>query len=331
MIPKYSLIVPVYNEEENIPTLYKRLSAVMDKLDGLSELIFINDGSKDTSINQIRELHQQDERISFLSLARNFGHQIALTAGLHYASGEAIIILDADLQDPPELIPSLIQKWKEGNHVVYAQRTYRHKESIFKRSAAFIFYRILKNLSDVHIPTDTGDFALLDRKIVDLLNSMPERHRFIRGLRSWVGFNQTAVQFERDPRFAGEVKYTLSKLVGLAFNGLLSFSRLPLRFSTYVGFISAIIAIIMAIMVLYWRLFQPNSQFTGYATVMIAVFFIGAVQLISLGIMGEYLGRIYEEVKQRPLYTLNEIGGLSSKIASSRRVAEIVPDVSNHS
>ena len=313
MVAKYSFVVPVYDEEENIPTLYTRLSAVMDQLDGRAEIIFVDDGSKDKSIIYIRELGEKDNRVCYISLARNFGHQIALTAGLNYVTGQAVIVLDADLQDPPELVFEMIEKWKQGNQVIFAQRTYRHKESIMKRFTAFAFYRILKLLSEVKIPTDTGDFCLLDKKIVDILNSMPERNRYIRGLRSWIGFNQTAIYYERPPRYAGEVKYTYKKLFGLALNGLVSFSKLPLRISTYIGLIAAAGSIIMAFLVLYWRIFQPDSQFTGFATILIAVFFLGAVQLISIGIIGEYIGKIYEEVKHRPLYTLKELGGLPEK------------------
>lgn len=310
MQPKYSFIIPVYNEEEVITVVYQRIVAVIDELDGGSEIIIINDGSTDGSINVIRRLQQQDRRVSFLSLARNFGHQVAVTAGLNYVRGKAIIILDADLQDPPELVPAMIEKWKEGSEVVYAERTYRHKERPFKRFTAYLFYRILKSMAEVSIPTDAGDFCLIDRKIADILNSMPESNRYIRGLRAWVGFNQTAIQYQRDCRYAGNAKYTKRKSFSLAMNGIFSFSKLPLRFSTYLGLVSAAGAIIMAFFVLFWRLFQPHSPVTGFATILIIVFFIGAVQLISVGILGEYIGRIYEEVKRRPLYTINELGGI---------------------
>jgi polyisoprenyl-phosphate glycosyltransferase len=307
MSPKYSLIVPVYNEAENIGELYRRVSAVMDKLTESSELILVNDGSRDRTLEMLRELHHQDRRVCYLSLARNFGHQIAVTAGLQFSRGQAVIVLDADLQDPPELIPDLLVKWQEGFQVVYAQRTRRQKESWFKRLSAYVFYRLLKKLADVEIPTDTGDFCLLDRQVVDLLNAMPERNRYIRGLRSWVGFKQTALLFDRDPRFAGEVKYTFTKSLKLAINGLASFSQVPLRLSTYLGLFTAFLSALMAILVLYWRLISPVSPLSGLATVLIAVFFFGAVQLLSIGILGEYIGRIYEEVKGRPLYTLAEV------------------------
>jgi polyisoprenyl-phosphate glycosyltransferase len=308
LAPKYSLVIPVYNEESTIPELYRRVSAVMDGLNDSAELILINDGSRDRTLALLRELHDRDDRVVYLSLARNFGHQIAVTAGLNYVRGQVAIVLDADLQDPPELIPDLLALWQQGYQVVYAQRTKRMQESWFKRLCAYAFYRILKQLANVDIPTDTGDFCLMDRQIVDLIDRMPERNRYLRGLRAWVGFKQTALKFERDSRFAGDVKYTFAKSFALAINGLVSFSSIPLRLSTYLGLFSAVVAIIMAILVLYWRIFIPNSTLTGFATIAIAIFFLGAVQLISIGILGEYIGRIYEEVKNRPLYTLAEVG-----------------------
>ena len=309
-MPKYSLIIPIYNEEETIPELYRRVSDVMDSLDDSVELILINDGSRDCSLNLMRELQERDARVCYISFARNFGHQAAVTAGLNFARGQVIVVLDADLQDPPELIPKMIESWQAGYHVVYAQRTKRKKESWFKRLTAYVFYRLLRRLADVDIPADTGDFCLMDRQVVDVLNSMPERNRYIRGLRAWIGFRQTAVKFERDPRFAGEVKYTFKKSLALAVNSLVSFSKIPLRISTYLGLFSALIALLMALLVLYWRLQQPDSPVTGLATILIAVFFLGSVQLISIGILGEYIGRIYEEVKGRPAYTIAEIAGL---------------------
>ncbi len=318
MRPKYSLIIPVYNEEETLPEMYLRVRAVMDQLDGDVELILVNDGSRDRSLAFLRDLHEKDPRVCYLSFARNFGHQIAVTAGLNFVRGDAIIILDADLQDPPELIPALVEQWKQGYQVVYAQRTQRHKESWIKRLPAYIFYRLMRRLADVDIPLDTGDFCLMDRRVVDVLNSMPERNRYIRGLRSWVGLQQTSIHFERDPRFAGEVKYTFRKSLSLAANGLVTFSRVPLRLSTYVGLLAAVVAVVMAILVLYWRLFVPNSPLTGFATIMIAVFFLGAVQLVSIGILGEYVGRIYEEVKGRPLYVLSEVAGFAEELTNKR-------------
>ncbi|BAY92606.1 MULTISPECIES: glycosyltransferase family 2 protein [unclassified Tolypothrix] len=309
MLPKYSFIVPIYNEEDNIEEMYRRISQVMNRMDGEVELCLVNDGSRDRSLQMMRDLHQKDPRVVYLSLARNFGHQIAVTAGLNFVRGQVVIILDADLQDPPELIPDMVEKWRQGYQIVYAQRIQRRQEGWFKRFTAYAFYRILKQLADVDIPTDTGDFCLLDRKVVDLLNSMPERNRYIRGLRAWVGFNQIAIKFERDPRFAGDVKYTFRKSLALAINGLVSFSKVPLRLSTYMGFFAALVSLFMSVMVLYWRLIEPHSPLTGMAIILMAIFFLGAVQLVSIGILGEYIGRIYEEVKERPLYTLAEVAG----------------------
>ena len=313
MHPIYSLIVPLYNEQDTLPELVRRLTDVMNTLDEPTELVLINDGSKDQSLMLLRSFHQQDNRICYINLARNFGHQIAVTAGLNFVRGNMAIILDADLQDPPELIPELIKQWRSGFQVVYAQRTKRIKESWGKRFLAYWFYRILRKLADVEIPTDTGDFCLIDRSVIDILNSMPERTRYLRGLRSWVGFNQTAVPFSRDARFAGEVKYTFRKSFKLAMNGIVSFSQVPLRLSTYVGLFAAIVSLFMALLILYWRIFVPNSPLTGFTMILVAVFFLGAVQLVCIGILGEYIGRIYEEVKGRPLYTISEIVGFKKQ------------------
>jgi polyisoprenyl-phosphate glycosyltransferase len=313
MQPQYSLVIPIYNEEQTIPELYRRITAVMDQMDGQVELILINDGSRDCSLEMIRELHKKDRRICYLSLARNFGHQIAVTAGVNFARGQVVVILDGDLQDPPELILAMVEQWRLGYQVVYAQRTQRRQESWFKQMPAYIYYRILRHLADVDIPIDTGDFCLMDRCVVDILNKMPERNRYIRGLRAWIGFKQTAVKFDRDPRFAGEVKYTFTKSLGLAINGLVSFSKVPLRLSTYLGLFAGFVSIFMALLVLYWRIFYPDSVLTGLTTILMAIFFLGAVQLVSIGILGEYIGRIYEEVKDRPLYTLAEVAGFEEK------------------
>ena len=313
MPPKYSFIIPIYNEEDTLFEMYRRVRAVMDQMDGSVELVLVNDGSRDRSLSLMRELHEKDPQVCYLSLARNFGHQVAVTAGLNFVRGQAIVILDADLQDPPELIPALVEKWQQGYQVVYAQRTKRLRESWFKRLPAYVFYRLMRRLADVDIPVDTGDFCLMDRQVVDVLNTMPERNRYIRGLRSWVGLQQTSVYFEREPRFAGEVKYTFRKSLSLAVNSLVSFSKLPLRLSTYVGLLAAGAAVLMAVLVLYWRIVAPASPLTGFASIMIAIFFLGAVQLVSIGILGEYVGRIYEEVKGRPLYVLSEVAGFTEK------------------
>ncbi len=320
MEPKYSFIVPIYNEEDTISELYRRISMIMARIDGETEVVLINDGSRDRSLELMRKLHYEDPRVSYLSLARNFGHQVAVTAGLNFARGQVIIVLDADLQDPPELIPDMIEKWQQGYDLVYAQRTQRRREGWVKRLTAYWFYRILQCLADVNIPADTGDFCLMDRKIVDILNAIPERNRYIRGLRAWVGFRQTVVKFERDPRYAGEVKYTFRKSLTLAINGLVSFSIVPLRLATYIGLLTAVMALIMVVLVLYWRFSQPDSPLTGFALIGMAVFFIGAVQLVCIGILGEYIGRIYEEVKGRPMYTLAEVKGFGISGGETSRI-----------
>jgi len=310
---EYSIVIPIYNEQENLPELYNRLKQIIDTLEGKSELVLIDDGSKDNSLQILEELNQKDSRVHYLSFARNFGHQIAVTAGLNYAQGNAIIVMDADLQDPPEIIPELITKWQEGYHVVYAQRISRKQENWFKKLMAYCFYRILNRFTDVTIPNDTGDFCLMSREVVNILNSMPEKHRYIRGLRAWIGFPQTAVKFNRDPRFAGEVKYTFTKSLKLGIDGIISLSRKPLKLATYLGLLTALLAIFMMILVLFWRLYQAPTQLVGYAMITIAIFFLGAVQLICLGILGEYIGRIYDEVKQRPIYTVKKAVGFNEK------------------
>ncbi|HEY0003162.1 MAG TPA: glycosyltransferase family 2 protein [Pyrinomonadaceae bacterium] len=316
MEPDYSLVIPIYNEEETIPEMYGRLKTVLDQLPGSYELILIDDGSRDRSLELIRELHASDPRVCYVSLARNFGHQVAVTAGLNFARGQTVVILDADLQDPPELIPQMLEKWREGYQVVYAQRSSREQENWVKQFFAYVFYRVLRMLTDVDIPADAGDFCLMDRKVVNTLNSLPERNRYLRGLRAWVGFSQTHITFDRAPRFAGKPKYTFRKSLGLAIHGIVSLSRVPLRLATYVGLFAAGIALMMIVLVAYWRLFHPVAPLIGYTIITAAVFFLGAVQLLSLGILGEYIGLIYEEVKGRPIYTINEIAGVVQPAAS---------------
>jgi polyisoprenyl-phosphate glycosyltransferase len=327
--PLYSIVVPIYNEAENIAELYRRIRMVMDQVAAPIELILVNDGSRDRSLELIRQIHHQDPCVCYVSLARNFGHQIAVTAGLQHARGQAVLILDADLQDPPELLPQMLDRWQAGYEVIYAQRRQRRQEHWFKRFCAYSFYRVLRSLADVEIPTDAGDFCLLDRKVVDTLNVMPERIRYLRGLRSWVGFRHIAIPFERDPRYAGSVKYTFRKSLKLAINGIVSFSQVPLRLSTYVGLITAMLALLMAILVLYWRLFIPNSPLTGFTLILIAIFFLGAVQLVSIGILGEYVGRIYEEVKGRPLYTVGEIAGFEATQTSATQTSATQTSANN--
>jgi dolichol-phosphate mannosyltransferase len=312
--PIYSFVIPLYNEEDSIAELYRQLVLLLNGLEAEAELILVDDGSRDRSLEMLRSLQAQDDRVRYLSLGRNFGHQVALSAGLQFATGKAVIVMDADLQDPPEVVPMLIEQWQAGYQVVYAQRLSRDRESWPKRLAAYGFYRVLGILSDVNIPADTGDFCLMDQAVVALLNQMPERSRYIRGLRAWVGFKQTAVPFHRPGRYAGSVKYTFRKSFGLAVNSILGFSKMPLRLATYLGLFSAGLAGLMMLLTIYWRFFEhsPSSgRLEGFTLITMAIFFLGAVQLVCIGILGEYIGRVYEEVKGRPLYTLKEVGGLA--------------------
>lgn len=303
--PKFSIIAPIYNELENLPVLYSRIKEVMGQTEEEWELILIDDGSRDGSTDKIRELGQLDSRVKPVIFARNFGHQIAVTAGLDYSRGDAVIIIDADLQDPPEVILDLVAKWREGYEVVYAVRAEREGETWFKKTTAALFYRLIYRITDVKIPLDTGDFRLLDRKVVNVMCKMRERHRFLRGMATWVGFKQIGVEYNRAARFAGETKYPLKKMLKLALNAITGFSYFPLQVATYLGFIAAGLSIITIPVVIILRM-TSSPQFTGQATTLIVVLFLGGVQLISLGIIGEYIGRIYDEVKGRPLYIVAE-------------------------
>ena len=305
MKPIFTIIAPVYNEIDCLDTLYQRICEVMAQTGELWELILVDDGSTDGSIEKIRQLEENDKRIRKVIFARNFGHQIAVTAGLDYSRGDAVIIIDADLQDPPELILQMIEKWREGYQVVYAQRSEREGETWFKRMTASIFYRTIYRITDVDIPLDTGDFRLLDRKVVDVMNSMRERHRFLRGMSAWVGFKSIGVPYKRAARYAGSTKYPFKKMLKLALTAVTSFSYVPLQIAMWLGFISAGISIIAIPVVIILRLIG-SQFFFGQATTLIAVLFLGGVQLVSLGILGEYVGRIYDEVKGRPLYIVSE-------------------------
>jgi len=301
----YSIVAPIYNEIENIPELYRRVKEVMSATGGTWELLLVDDGSTDGSTEAIRALAMQDEHVCPIIFARNFGHQIAITAGWDYARGDAVIIIDADLQDPPEVIPELIAKWKEGYQVVYAVRTEREGETWFKKVTAAAFYRLIYRITDVKIPVDSGDFRLMDRRVVNVLKTMRERHRFPRGMSAWVGFKQIGVPYKRAARFAGVTKYPFKKMLKLALNAITGFSYFPLQLATYFGFISAGIAALAIPLVIIMRL-MGSHFFEGQATTLIAVLFLGGVQLISLGVLGEYVGRIYDEAKGRPLYVLSE-------------------------
>jgi dolichol-phosphate mannosyltransferase len=305
MKPTYSIIAPVYNEKDCLDALYARVKEVMDTTGEPWELIIVDDGSHDGSTEIIRKLGETDPRVRPVIFARNFGHQIAVTAGLDYSRGDAVVIIDADLQDPPEVILDLIAKWHEGFEVVYAVRSEREGESWFKVTTASIFYRLIYRITDVKIPLDTGDFRLIDRKVVNVMNTMRERHRFLRGMGAWVGFRQIGVPYKRAARMAGETKYPFKKMLLLALNAITSFSYVPLQIATFFGFISAGVAILAIPVVIIMRA-NGSQAFFGQASTLIAVLFLGGVQLVSLGIVGEYIGRVYDEVKGRPLYIVSQ-------------------------
>jgi len=305
MKPTFSIIAPVYNEKDCLGTLVQRVGEVMDTTGEPWELVIVDDGSQDGSTDIIRRLAKEDKRVRAVIFARNFGHQVAVTAGMDYSRGDAVIIIDADLQDPPEVMLEMIQRWKEGYQVVYGVRSEREGETWFKKTTASLFYRMIARITDVKIPLDTGDFRLMDRSVVKVMNSMREKHRFLRGMSSWVGYRQIGVSYHRAARFAGETKYPLKKMLKLALNAVTSFSYFPLQMATYVGFISAGISIVAIPIVIIMRL-TGSQAFFGQATTLLAVLFLGGVQLISLGILGEYIGRIYDEVKGRPLYIVSE-------------------------
>lgn len=317
--PLLSVVIPCYNEEEVIGETMKRLQAFCSELSDLNvELIFIDDGSKDRTLLLLKEYAAQNNKIRIIVFSRNFGHQIAVTAGIDAAHGDAIVVIDADLQDPPEVIHRMIEKWREGFDVVYGTRTDRPGESPFKLATARGFYRLLNKLSDVPIPLDTGDFRLMSRHITDALKAMPERDRFVRGMVSWAGFKQVSLPYSRSKRFAGESKYPLRKMLRFATDGILSFSTKPLQISVAFGMISAFLALTGILYALYLRIFT-NIWVEGWTALMIAVLFIGGVQLISIGIVGEYIGRIYNEVKNRPLYLVKEYCGFGDASPSNTR------------
>jgi glycosyltransferase involved in cell wall biosynthesis len=301
----YSIIAPIYNEIENLPELYRRMCEVMESSGKPWELILVDDGSTDGSTEKIRELAQADKHVRPVIFARNFGHQVAITAGWDYARGEAVVIIDADLQDPPEVILQLAAKWQEGYEVVYAVRAEREGETWFKKFTAAMFYRLIHWITDVKIPVDTGDFRLMDRKVVDVLKLMKERHRFPRGMSAWVGFKQIGVEYKRAARTAGVTKYPFSKMLKLALNAITGFSYFPLQVATFFGFLSAGISILAIPVIAILRL-AGSHFFEGQTTTLISVLFLGGVQLISLGILGEYIGRLYDEAKGRPLYIVRE-------------------------
>lgn len=305
----FSIVAPVHNEQDNLPTLYERISKVMDSLGEAWELVLINDGSRDKSLRIMHELAQADSRVKVVNFARNFGHQIAVTAGIDYASGQAIILIDADLQDPPEVIPDMIAEWRAGYEVVYAVRAERRGESVFKRWTAGAFYRLIYNITDVDIPLDTGDFRLMDARVADVLRQMREHNRFIRGMTSWVGFTQTGVEYTRDARVAGETKYTLRKMVSFAMDAVTSFSFFPLQIMVYLSGTLGVLAIIVAVVISTLRLTMGDEFFGGQATTIVLMLLLSSFQLFFLFIIGQYIARIYDETRARPLYVVASTEG----------------------
>jgi polyisoprenyl-phosphate glycosyltransferase len=303
--PTLSLVLPIYNEEDVILELHKRLQAFLEKLALSAEVLFVNDGSRDRSMELLREVAAGEPRYRILSFARNFGHQTAITAGVDYARGEAVVVMDADLQDPPEIVLEMVAKWREGFDVVYGRRRKREGEGWFKLVTARAFYRIFAAMIPIEVPLDTGDFRLMSRRVVLALRALRETHRFVRGMVSWVGFKQTEVLYDRPGRFAGETKYPLRKMVRFALDGITSFSILPLRFATYVG----MLMILASVGVIAWALvakYVMHHVVEGWTGIMIVVALFASVQLLMIGILGEYVGRIYEEVKRRPLYLVGD-------------------------
>lgn len=304
---KISVVVPMYFEEAVASECYKRLKEVFSNLENYEyEFIFVDDGSRDQTLSILEKFAIVDKNVKVISFSRNFGHQAAVGAGLKASSGDAVVIIDADLQDPPELIPQMIELWENGNDVIYAKRKAREGETKFKLFTAKMFYRILNDLSDISIPKDTGDFRLADRKVVDVINSLPEHDKFLRGLFSWVGFKQTPIEYERKERFAGETKYPLNKMVKLAKDGIFSFSTKPLKFVTKLGIISIVISILILIYSLLSYIFNWNNLTAGWTSIMVTITFFAGIQLVSLGMIAEYIGRIYEESKDRPSYIISK-------------------------
>jgi glycosyltransferase involved in cell wall biosynthesis len=309
----FAIVIPCYNEEGNLHETHQRVSRSFSQAGVAYEIVYVDDGSRDSTPALLRDLQATDPHVRVIYLSRNFGHQFAVTAGLAHARGDAVVIMDADLQDPPEVAIEMVRRWEEGYEVVYGIRTDREGETRFKLLTASLFYRLIRWLSDTEIPLDTGDFRLLDRKVVDAIVAMPERDRFLRGMVSWAGYRQIGVAYRRAARFAGETKYPLGKMVRFALDGILSFSIKPLRLSTLMGFMSAGLALVAILYALGMRLFTQRWV-TGWTALMIAILFLGGAQLISLGIIGEYIGRLYGEAKRRPLYLVRETLGLDTAV-----------------
>jgi dolichol-phosphate mannosyltransferase len=311
MTPVYSLVIPIYNEEAVLPMLLRRLDALLDALDAPAEAIFVDDGSRDASPIVLEAKARADRRYRFVKLSRNFGHQIAITTGMERAAGDAVIVMDADLQDPPEVVLDMIAKWKEGYQVVYAERLSREGESRFKRAAAGLFYRLLGKLSEVEIPRNVGDFRLVDRKALDAFLAMPERDRFVRGMFAWIGFRQTVAPFHRPPRAAGQTKYSLAKMARLAVDGVVSFSDAPLRVALWAGLAISTLAILYGVWVIAQWAMNANLA-RGWSSIIVLMAFLGGANMLMTGVMGVYVGRIYAEVKRRPLYIVDKTVGFEA-------------------
>lgn len=308
----FSVVIPVFNEEEVIQESYKRLKQVMDSTQEKYEIIFINDGSKDQTLELLEKIQSKDKDCKVINFSRNFGHQMAITAGMDHARGEAVVVIDADLQDPPEVILQMIEKWKQGYHVVYGKRSKRKGETLFKRLTASFFYRSLNRLTDVKIPLDVGDFRLLDRKICDVMKRIHERNRFVRGLVSWMGFKQTSVEYVRKERWAGKTKYPLTKMLRFAFNAIFSFSDRPLKIATFFGSSVSFAGFIYLLYILYLRLFTERTV-QGWTSIVSLTLIFNGITLLFLGIIGEYIGRIYDEAKNRPPYIVQDKIGFEEK------------------
>jgi len=305
---RFSVVVPVFNEEEVLPVTYRRLTEVMERLSAPYELIFVDDGSKDGSPKILDDFAEKDSRVRVIHFSRNFGHQAAITAGMDYARGEAIVVIDADLQDPPEVIPEMVAKWREGYEVVYGKRVVREGETFFKRSTASLFYRFLRRMTDIDIPLDAGDFRLVDRRVAQVMRLLREKNRFIRGLVSWVGFRQAPLEYVRQKRFAGTTKYPLRKMLKLAWDGITSFSNKPLKISAYLGFVLSLASFVYLLYIVIAKLLG-KSTVPGWASIMVINLFFNGIILILLGVMGEYIGRVYDEAKNRPLYIVSRTRG----------------------
>jgi polyisoprenyl-phosphate glycosyltransferase len=307
-----SIVVPMYFEEEVAQECYNRITAVMNSNHYNYELVFVNDGSTDRTLEILEQLAMNDNRTKVISFARNFGHQIAVTAGIDYAKGDAIVIIDADLQDPPEVIPELVNKWLEGFDVVYAKRKKRKGETWFKLLTAKYFYKFLNYMSDIDIPKDTGDFRLIDRKVAAVFRKMTEKNRFVRGMFSWIGFSQTYIEYERDERFAGETKYPFKKMIKFASDGIIAFSSKPLKLVMTLGSVSVLVSIIVLLYSILTRLFGHEVQ-PGWASIMVAITFFSGIQLVGLGIVGQYIARIYDESKNRPIYIVKDVYNIENE------------------